>query len=305
MRSLRPTGDTAVNLGLVAVSCLAAHLAPATTLLGAYAFMGPAHYLTEMSWLRDRGFFSPTKSVPFILAALGLVFVLFGTSAIGCAAIGMALALATAGAIRDVGPVAIIVAAALGASAGLLVHEGNKTLVIVAILVPTLVHVSGFTLAFMVRGSMRKGGSGSWLVVASVAAAIVSFAALPTAMTMEIVNPRILDDTFGPLARYLVGTGWKPRYEEAIGLLGFCYAYHYLNWFAKTGTIGWHKTTARRKEVMVAAWLAVTGAYLVDFRLGFILSLPLSVGHVFLEFPLNAQTLKGIATRGQTVSRPA
>jgi hypothetical protein len=35
------------NAVFIVMSCLAAHLIPFELLLGAYAFLGPAHYLTE------------------------------------------------------------------------------------------------------------------------------------------------------------------------------------------------------------------------------------------------------------------
>lgn len=43
-----------LNCVLMVVSCAAAFLAPFHLFLFAYAVLAPLHYLTEISWLRDR-----------------------------------------------------------------------------------------------------------------------------------------------------------------------------------------------------------------------------------------------------------
>ena len=44
-----------LNIGLMIVSAIAAFILPFELFLFAYAVLGPLHYLTESSWLQDRG----------------------------------------------------------------------------------------------------------------------------------------------------------------------------------------------------------------------------------------------------------
>jgi hypothetical protein len=46
------------------------YLVPFELLLLSYVILGPAHYFTEISWLHDRKYFLPHRSVPLGLAFL-------------------------------------------------------------------------------------------------------------------------------------------------------------------------------------------------------------------------------------------
>src|SRR6187551_589263 len=46
-----------LNVGLIAISLVAAFALPFELFLFAYAVLGPLHYLTEISWIHDRGYF--------------------------------------------------------------------------------------------------------------------------------------------------------------------------------------------------------------------------------------------------------
>jgi len=74
-------------------------------------------------------------------------------------------------------------------------------------------------------------------------------------------------------------------------LIAFAYLYHYLNWFSKTSIIKWHETTRTRAAGIAGVWIGAGLAYLYDYRLGFGILYIMSMLHVFLEFPLNHQTL--------------
>jgi hypothetical protein len=50
-----------INIGLMLASMIAAFIMPFEVFLFAYAFMGPLHYLTEISWLHDRNYFTKGK----------------------------------------------------------------------------------------------------------------------------------------------------------------------------------------------------------------------------------------------------
>lgn len=56
---MRTSADTInyANIGLMLLSCAAAYVVPFELFLFSYAVLGPLHYLTEISWLNDRGYF--------------------------------------------------------------------------------------------------------------------------------------------------------------------------------------------------------------------------------------------------------
>jgi hypothetical protein len=62
-----------VNIGLMIMSCIAAFIMPFEVFLFAYAFLGPLHYLTEISWLHDRQYFTKGKYDFIILLSAGIV----------------------------------------------------------------------------------------------------------------------------------------------------------------------------------------------------------------------------------------
>src|ERR1051326_2567759 len=59
-----------VNVVLMIISCAAAFVAPFHLFLFAYAVLGPLHYLTQISWLHDRGYFARRKTDALLLLAL-------------------------------------------------------------------------------------------------------------------------------------------------------------------------------------------------------------------------------------------
>lgn len=65
-----------IHLGLMLAAPGVAYLLPFELLLLSYAVLGPAHYLTAISWLHDRKFFLPHKGLGLAraLVALGAMF---------------------------------------------------------------------------------------------------------------------------------------------------------------------------------------------------------------------------------------
>lgn len=66
-----------LNIGLMIVSCIAAFMMPFEVFLFAYAFMGPLHYLTEISWLHDRQYFAKGKYDYIVLLSIGVILSLW------------------------------------------------------------------------------------------------------------------------------------------------------------------------------------------------------------------------------------
>ena len=62
-----------INIALMLVSIFAAFIMPFETFLFAYAFLGPLHYLTEISWLHDRKYFAKGKLDFLFLLLIGLL----------------------------------------------------------------------------------------------------------------------------------------------------------------------------------------------------------------------------------------
>lgn len=62
-----------LNIGLMLMSALFAFLMPFETFLFAYAFLGPLHYLTEISWLHDKQYFTKGKYDFTFLLIIGVV----------------------------------------------------------------------------------------------------------------------------------------------------------------------------------------------------------------------------------------
>jgi hypothetical protein len=61
-----------INIGLMGITAILSFLFPFETFLFAYAFLGPLHYLTEISWLHDRQYFSKGKYDFLILFIIGV-----------------------------------------------------------------------------------------------------------------------------------------------------------------------------------------------------------------------------------------
>lgn len=65
-----------VNIGLMILSAIVAFIIPFELFLFSYAVLGPLHYLTEISWLHKRKYFSPGKRDYWILIILTVLILL-------------------------------------------------------------------------------------------------------------------------------------------------------------------------------------------------------------------------------------
>ncbi|HVX62288.1 MAG TPA: hypothetical protein VHC19_16850 [Pirellulales bacterium] len=72
-----------VNIGLMVLALVVAAVVPFELFLISYAILGPLHYLTEISWLHDRQFFTPRKADWAPLAVCGLLATLGNDSVLG------------------------------------------------------------------------------------------------------------------------------------------------------------------------------------------------------------------------------
>lgn len=148
------------NIVLIVLCCLCAHHFPYQTLIGSYAILGPAHYLTEVSWLHDRRYFARSRGLLRDMVALSLALMLpvFGLAVsqpwYGATVVLVAIAAAAVFAISWSAAAAVLIAGAVWiVLPG--VHARASALVL-TVLVPTVIHVFFFTASFMVDGARRS-----------------------------------------------------------------------------------------------------------------------------------------------------
>lgn len=150
-----------VNIGLMIVSAISALMYPFETFLFVYAFLGPLHYLTEISWLHDRQYFTKAKYdyIPLVIIGVIITFLYFGlvpnapsgtASFLTYMAFAAALVFATVKkALHRVGYLA------LAAFAVLLFSDNAAYQNIFGVFLPTLIHVFIFTALFILVGALK------------------------------------------------------------------------------------------------------------------------------------------------------
>jgi hypothetical protein len=288
--------------------------------------LGPLHYLTQISWMHDRQFFSPHRFDFAPLALLCLLIFLGQKKVLGdytvdaiipwttdlafvAFALGLLIVLAKDLKPRLVGSVAILALAVLLHCDGC--DGSHPTVAIFSIYLPTLIHVYVFTGAFILYGALKSrstsGHVSFWVFLACSVGFLLSgdtaLGYLPSAKVQNdylhfIGIHRLLDRHVGPgraeQYRYLGQFFSDPFAVKMIRFIAFAYTYHFLNWFSKTSVIRWHEVGRRRFVGVIALWLASVGLYAYDFDVGFRWLVGLSLLHVFLEFPLDHQTFIGI-----------
>lgn len=311
------TSVDAVNTLLLVVSAVAAFFFPFEVFLFSYAFFGPLHYLTEISWLEDRSFFVSSKKYVWTLVGIGTaVFVLYlGLFSNGYMVHAGLASLLLAGAfmssilfIKPWTKSQRMVLFALIFAVLLATYLVQWWAVFFAILVPTIIHVSVFTLLFMFQGAQRSGsriGYFNVLLYFLLTAALVIFTiegrdySLSAYITdayrsFEGVNMQIMNllNIGNPDIQWSI-------YESSAGLsimrfIAFAYTYHYLNWFSKVNVIKWHKVSRRKAVFTILIWVAAVLVYLYSYSIGLVVLYFLSMMHVLLEFPLNHHSIVGI-----------
>jgi hypothetical protein len=300
-------GTDAAHLGLMLAALGFAYLVPFEMLLLAYVVLGPAHYATEISWLHDRKYFLPQRSVAVALAALAIIAALIeNASWFGFMMWGAFLLCALIAATTTPMQAVLFVIVAMGATAALAMH--GASLAVLGILLPTLIHVSLFTLVFMTLGAYRSGSRVQWVLVALYLAAIaVILTAPPSAATLIPSFAKAGEDYFAnvaPALGRLLGIPGLRLDTRLTSLLAFVYTYHYLNWFIKAEIIHWNRMTKGRLALVAAASAASTALYFYDYAFGFTVLLAFSLAHIVLEFPLNSLALRQLgAAIGGSVAK--
>lgn len=304
----------AVNVGLIFLSAAAAWVLPFEVFMLAYAVLGPLHYLTEISWLHDRRYFTTSRWDLLPLVLLGVV--IFAARYLGTFTWNgwVVVAFGLAGAMAFVSsPWVKVACGAAAVAATLLLERWGTGFFVLVVMLPTLIHVCLFTLVFMLQGSRKTNSTWGY---ASVVAYVLCGAGL--LLYQPATGPLVLGEQSSVLVKEFVPVidmvaAWTGTTFEgsangfvAIGrFLGFAYAYHYLNWFSKTGVIGWHTVSRRRLAVIGALYVASLAVYAYDYATGLVALFFLSLLHVLLEFPLDLRTIAGLTKASSARRAPA
>lgn len=303
-----------VNIVLMLLSCAAAYAVPFELVLVSYAFLGPAHYLTEISWLHDRTYFTGSKWVWAPLGALAALIVALNwgvrdsaDATYLCLALALALSIGMVLARRWTHrlTIAVIAMGLFVAVRGLFPPIGLG----VAILLPTVVHIYIFTGLFILGGALKTRspwGIASFLLFAACGASFLFITPATTMVSTAFIDRNL--GLFDSLVDYMVAVfsfGGRVNGHAVLAFLSFAYTYHYLNWFSKTEIIKWHLIPRRRMAFIAALYVASISIYLIDFATGFIVLGFLSLMHVLLEFPLNVVSIKAIGSALRLRKLPA
>lgn len=310
-----------INIALMLISCVVALFVPFELFLFAYAVLGPAHYLTEISWLHKQGYFTRGKHDYLILG--GLAVLLLGSAIVSGQNFGqlpstsslasftfLALGSALVLVLTDKFFPRLFGLAAVAVLAFTSINSAGFLVVLLATFVPTLIHVYIFTGFFMIYGALKARSRtgylafGIFLLCPLICLFVDPRHSMPSAyvavsyfFNFAGVNFTILGlDTPHTRAEGIhAATQVFSSHKGLIVMrfIAFAYTYHYLNWFSKTSIIGWHKVGMKRLAGIGALWAAAVGTYVYNYALGYKVLFCLSFMHIFLEFPLNHISIMG------------
>jgi hypothetical protein len=297
----------AIHFALMLASVGLAYFLPFELVLLSYVILGPAHYLTEISWLHDRSYFLPHRAVALALVAVAIAASFLESPFWYGVAVWVALIVC---AVLAAARTALQGMLLLMAATAVTIFLANRSsgFAVVGVLLPTLIHVSLFTLVFMSLGAARSRSLAQFGLVAVYLGAIVLIVASPPSSATVIPSlAEFAQESFGNVPQALgqaLGIPTLKLDARLTGLLSFVYTYHYLNWFIKAEVIRWADVPKSRLMVVAAFSVGATALYFYDYRLGFAVLLSLSLTHVLLEFPLNSLSVRQLgALAGESLLR--
>ncbi|MCS6818954.1 MAG: hypothetical protein RMJ53_04340 [Chitinophagales bacterium] len=304
-----------LNIGLIAIALTISFFFPFELFLFSYAVLGPLHYLTEITWLHKRNYFTTGKNdfvwlciLSGLVSLFALLFTEYQLWAILFTYLAFVIALS---AVIFKSWWKKILAAVAGFFIGYSIHHFPAFFFVFAIFLPTIIHVFLFTALFMTAGALKsKSVAGGVAVLLFVSGGIMCFVFKPEFSWYSINDytmKSFIKSGFDELGRaiiYILNLGKTDRetlFGTATGVgvvrfIAFAYTYHYLNWFSKTSVIKWHEVPRVWLISVVMVWILSVGLYAYDYRVGLIALYFLSILHVFLEFPLNFRSMADIAT---------
>ncbi len=207
-----------LNIGLMIASAIFAFWIPFELFLFAYAVLGPLHYLTEISWLHKRQYFSPGKKDYIVLIVLTVLITLPAIFSYSFMQLGVRDAngdLQFTDSLRgvftffrDQNPSTMLIFFAFAMAIvfvliknamqrfvafillfvlALILRTNNFVDVLFAIFLPTLIHVFVFTGLFILLGALKgKSTSGLLSIVVFVGCAVSFFIISPEAAGYQV-----------------------------------------------------------------------------------------------------------------------
>lgn len=301
-----------LNTFFIILSLVVAFIIPFELLLFSYAVLGPLHYLTEIAWLKDRGYFIDNKNKAYFLYLIIFILVICSGFFIHIEFLSkqyilflslsfLAVYLFFKKTFNIIEIFAIIIIAAI------LVTQNLLTLLL-SLYLFTLIHVYIFTGEFMLVGTLksRQGWLNILLFTLAPCIFILNYymQIIPLSYHTHELVQSTYTQTFGTLSsltlREIMGLNDTQvsnlfNSKESLAFtqfVSFAYTYHYLNWFSKTQIIGWHKN--KYLSFTIILWLLAVAIYFYDYMTGYKVLFILSMSHVVLEFPLNQKVTKEI-----------
>ena len=301
-----------INTALVLVSFGFAIIIPFELFLFAYAILGPIHYLSEIAWLDKKNFFlNSSHRRNFFVAMATFVAILFF---IKFYSDNFSKVEFSEKYINNFISLLIFVTFC---GAGILCFQRSFiklfllffAIIFVAsilqniffyevfcnVLLITVIHVWLFTAIFMLNGAIAsKSKSGFITFTIFLVCSFALFFIENTHYEISNFAHNILSlKNFTSMNNTISNIFSLERSNDLGGnnsvqsFIGFAYTYHYLNWFSKVEIIKWHKLPKQKMLAVLGLYLVILIFYAIDYRLGFLVTIFLSIAHVFLEFPLN------------------
>ncbi len=313
-----------LNMVLMLISALAAFLWPFYLFLIAYAVLGPLHYLTEISWLHDRRYFTSRKRDYLFLVVATLIY---AGSLVPHFALPQLVANAVI--IAFCASIALVLTqdlrwrwlVAVAGTILLFAIPITFSVVVTSLLLVTVIHVFFFTGCFIFYGSLKSAsltGYASGVLFLALAMVMFIVTPMPGGGIADAFVVQHYDKAFGDLNIWFLRTfhlstagasasdpfEFSPGATAVMRFIAYAYLYHYLNWFSKTKIIRWHEVSKARLGSVVGLWILAVALYAFDYDIGLKALFFLSALHVVLEFPLDLRTLIGIGSELTKRIRP-
>jgi hypothetical protein len=285
------------NILAMLASALLAFFIPFELVLLSYAILGPLHYLTEISWLNTRQFFTLKRYDYLLIAGVVVTCVLFKLPVANLIyyTFGLSFILLV---INDTLYRAL--AFLLLIAMGYFLLGNNILRTVFGLYIPTLIHVYIFTGAFLLLGALREKSISGYLT-------FIVFLICPIFLSLLFTGvhhqpTQWATDGYNYFAHINTTTLRNQNIDVYTNkasiiltrIIAFAYTYHYINWFSKTKVINWHKVNKATGAVIILIWTVSVALYFYDYRLGIKWLFVLSLTHVILEFPLNHRSFVDI-----------
>ncbi|WP_291726947.1 hypothetical protein [Bernardetia sp.] len=319
-----------LHIALIFLACIVAYILPFELFLFSYVVLGPLHYLTELAWLHEKKYFSSSKVelliIFFCAVVVSINYIVYR--------VGIDIATLIPSFKSHYSTHFIFLAWVAAFSSTLLKKWQHKLylflffllgvylirnqfyyLFFIGLLLPTLIHVFVFTTIFMLLGIRRNNNFWTKICFISFIVCAISFFITPAYLPSHFISKETeaiyLTSGFEILNKTLLyifdgvifdTNDTKLIFTSSLSIkiqrfVAFAYTYHYLNWFLKVKVIAWYKIDKIRLFVALFLWLISLGIYFYDFKVGILTLYFLSMLHVFMEFPLNIQSIKALIKR--------